>query len=574
MATVKVQQNVGGYSGTMDTYIRGGRPNTQYNTAVSVLSDGSDSAGLEIQGLLSFANLFGSGPGQIPLGSTITSATLTITLSDGTNNPIRFYRMNENWTAYPTMTWNAFGNGIQTNGVEAMATADATVASSLRGNLAINVMSSLQAWSNGASNFGWMISSGGADGFVFSSSEGAFAPVLTVNFEAPTAPTKALSVVETLGTTHVAEGGVSDAILIALTAAPTSTVTITISTSGPGDISVPVSVLTFTTANWATQQTVLLNAINDSLVEGSERHTITVTASSLDSGYAGLTSGVGITVADNDVALPTALSPFVVAVRNTSLYTAGDPSAVPGSGDPSGIAWVPGLDVLFIVDSEHDESPYFSPRNLFMTQRDGTFLGSASMTAFTFEPTGICYNLNNGYLYVTDDDTGRIYLVDPNNPTAAVGSIYVRPWGLNDIEDPVYNTQNGNIYFLDGDQRKLIEMTETGQLVDIVTMALPINGPEAMAYDPTHNVFYMAGGATRGVIYQVDTNGNVLGSFNILNTYLNNGIKPRIKGLEIAPSSNPNDGGRLSLYAVDYGLDQILDGRWFEIDLYHDWPIV
>ena len=79
MTTVTIQQNVGGYTGTIDTYLRESKPTTQYTAATQVYADGADSAGAEIQGLLSFASIFGDGPGQIPFGSTITSATLTLT---------------------------------------------------------------------------------------------------------------------------------------------------------------------------------------------------------------------------------------------------------------------------------------------------------------------------------------------------------------------------------------------------------------------------------------------------------------------------------------------------------------
>ena len=38
--------------------------------------------------------------------------------------------------------------------------------------------------------------------------------------------------------------------------------------------------------------------------------------------------------------------------------------------------------------------------------------------------------------------------------------------------------------------------------------------------------------------------------------------------LELAPSSDPNDDpGKLSLYVADYGVDQVSDGRLFEINL-------
>ncbi len=571
MTTLTVQQNVNGYTGTTDTYIRGSKQNTSYINAATVFSDGSDSSGAEIQGLLSFSNLFGNGPGQIPLGSTITSATLTVNMSDGTNSPIRFFRMATDWTTFPALTWNAFGGGIQTNGTEALTTADVTLSGAARGNVNINVLTSLQAWASGASNFGWMLASGGSDGFEFSSAQGTSAPILTVTYEAPVGAQKGISLQQSGGTTVVVEGGADDTLVIALTAAPTSDVTITIFSTGPDDISIPVSTLTFTSVNWATQQTVILSAIDDALIEAAETYSITVTASSLDTDYQGMTGGVGVIVGDNDTTVPEELSPYLVAVRNASLYTAGDPTLRPGCGDPSGIAYVPGLDVLYIVDSEHDESPYFSPNNLFVTTRDGTFLASFSMASFTREPTGIAYNPFNGYLYISDDDARRIFVVDPNNPTVALGSIDVRPMGYTDAEDPEIDPVTGHIYFLNGLTRKLVELSATGTFVGEKTFDSVIADPEAMAYDPSHDVFYIAGGATRGVIYQVDRDGHVLDSFDLLNSSLNNGAKPKIKGLELAPSSDPNDGDRMSLYAVDYGADQKMDGRWFEIDLYHDW---
>lgn len=570
MTTVTIQQNVGGYTGTKDTYIRESRPTNSYGSAAAVFADGSDISGAEIQGLLSFSNIFGDGPGKIPLGSTITSATLTLTMSDGTSSPISFYRMAQNWTGLAT--WNSWGNGIQTNGIEALSTADLTLAGLGPGAQSIDVMQSLQAWSNGATNFGWMLSSGGTDGFSFSSASGTSAPVLTVTYEAPIPPEPGLTVIETGGTTVVAEGGAGDMLLIALRSAPTSDVTITITTTGTSDLNIVQTVLTFTAANWQTQQTVALSAINDRRIEGTETFTVTMTATSADATYDGLSSNVAVGVTDNDE-LPTVLSPAVVAIHDTALYTAGDASSRPGMGDPSGIAFVPGLDLLYIVDSEHDESPYFSQTNLFVTTLDGTHVGSFSLRGFTREPTGIRYNPADGLLYITDDVNERIYTVEPTNPTVVIGVINLQPLGITDPEDPVIDPTTGHIYMLDGASRQFFELTTTGALVDVTTLPAAITDAEAMAYDPLRDVFYIASAATRGKIFQTDSDGQILASFDLLNSYLNpiTGAKPKIKGLELAPSSDPNDGDRMSLYACDYGADQVMDGRLFEIDLYHDW---
>ena len=142
-----------------------------------------------------------------------------------------------------------------------------------------------------------------------------------------------------------------------------------------------------------------------------------------------------------------------------------------------------------------------------------------------------------------------------------------------DPEDPVIDPTTGHIYMLDGATRQFFELTTTGALVDVTTLPAAITDAEAMAYDPLRDVFYIASAATRGKIFQTDSDGQILASFDLLNSYLNpiTGAKPKIKGLELAPSSDPNDGDRMSLYACDYGADQVMDGRLFEIDLYSDW---
>ena len=803
MTTVTIQQNVGGYTGTTDTHVRASRPTREYGNAGTVSVDGADSSGTPIQGLLSFANIFGDGPGQIPLGSTITSATLSVAVSNGTGNPVSFYRMAQDWTAMASWTWNSFGAGIQTDGTEALSTADVTVSGLGTGTQTINVMSSLQAWADGAANFGWLLSIGGTDGLAFSSANSTSAPVLTVTYDAPppppgldvvetggttvvteggaddtllialrSAPTAdvtitisttgtddisivqtvltftaanwqtqqtvllsaindslveapesftvtltatsadaaydglssvvtvgvtdddvappppGLDVVETGGTTVVTEGGADDTLLIALRSAPTADVTITISTTGTDDISIVQTVLTFTAANWQTQQTVLLSAINDSLVEAPESFTVTMTATSADIGYDGLSSNVTVGVTDNDVpapppglnvvqsggttvvteggagdtfvfalnsaptsdvtitltttgtndisiaqtvmtftaanwqtqqtvllgaindsliegpesfavtmtatsadagynglssnvtvgvtdndSYPTVLSPAVLNIRNTTLYTAGDASSRPGCGDPSGIAYVPGLNQLYIVDSEHDETPYNSQTNLFVTTLAGTHVGSFSMRAFTREPTGIAYNKFNGLLYISDDDARRIFVIDPTNPTVLISSINLAPYGILDAEDPEIDPVTGHIFLLDGSARKLVELTETGAFISATTLPSAILDAEALAYDPIRDVFYIGSGATRGTIFQTDREGHILATINLLNTYTHpeTGSKPKIKGMELAPSSDPNDGDRMSLYVCDYGSDQVMDGRVFEVDLYYGW---
>jgi hypothetical protein len=45
----------------------------------------------------------------------------------------------------------------------------------------------------------------------------------------------------------------------------------------------------------------------------------------------------------------------------------------------------------------------------------------------------------------------------------------------------------------------------------------------------------------------------------------------KIKGLEYAPSSDPNDGNAMSLYVADYHSDQVNDGHLYEVHLGNGW---
>jgi len=190
----------GVYSGTKDTEVRrdGANATTNFATATTVLIDWPDAGGTnDTQALLRFNSMFGSGAGQIPLGAKIVSAVLHV----NTTNPGdggEFHRMLVDWQ--DTVTWNtATGGiyngqaGIQADGAEAVAAFDSSAGiDTLDQDVPqtpndIDVTRDLQAWSNGATNFGWAILpwSNGTDGWEFNQSENATIsnrPKLTVQW--------------------------------------------------------------------------------------------------------------------------------------------------------------------------------------------------------------------------------------------------------------------------------------------------------------------------------------------------------------------------------------------------------
>ena len=184
------QGDVHGYTGTVDTYIDAALGSQALVTPIVV--DGSPVEHV----LLRFDGIFGAGTNQIPPGSTIVSATLTLRVGDVSNdqstNAVNFHRLLHGWdaadvwAAYGVSPWNASG-GIQNDEVDAVSTADATATMSTANTAySVDVKTSLQAWAAEAgSNFGWVILPTGSDGLRLVSAEGttaAYRPLLTVEY--------------------------------------------------------------------------------------------------------------------------------------------------------------------------------------------------------------------------------------------------------------------------------------------------------------------------------------------------------------------------------------------------------
>ena len=171
-SSASFQQGTNSYASAADTHIDAALPTTSNSTsATSVVAGGAS----EKQGLLRFNNIIGSAGGQVPANSKIISAVLQLRVTDGSAQTFNVHRMLRDWTA--TTTWNGWpthGNGIQRNGDEALALADATLsAPALNGLLSIDVAKAVQAWADGEANYGLCIvaASTSTDGFSYASAD-------------------------------------------------------------------------------------------------------------------------------------------------------------------------------------------------------------------------------------------------------------------------------------------------------------------------------------------------------------------------------------------------------------------
>ncbi len=180
LPTLTFSQGLAGYSGTQDAEIHSmALADTPLGAALQMRSD-LDNNGVA-QSLLRFDNIIGSGTNQIPFGSRVLSATLTLHQADP-GSAVNLHRMLVDWNQ-STATWNSLLEGITANDEEARIIPDATkLADATNGRIDLDVTASVQAWVSGQPNFGWALLATGTDGWDVSTSESGVstAPLLTI----------------------------------------------------------------------------------------------------------------------------------------------------------------------------------------------------------------------------------------------------------------------------------------------------------------------------------------------------------------------------------------------------------
>lgn len=178
----------GVYNDASDTWIVSARVNENNSSHVRLDIDLSPNFN---QSVIRFDDILGPNPGQIPYGVTVDSAIFTLYAYDSGDTRLP-ERMLGDWDA-TTLTWsNAMlgGNtqgGIQRDGVEATADA-ASFSGGGSGYRNMDVTAIVQAWSDGAPNYGMALLEWSSDGLQSASSDAATIgqrPLLTVTYTIP-----------------------------------------------------------------------------------------------------------------------------------------------------------------------------------------------------------------------------------------------------------------------------------------------------------------------------------------------------------------------------------------------------
>ncbi|MEG4073763.1 DUF4347 domain-containing protein, partial [Microcoleus sp. Pol14C2] len=216
--------------------------------------------------------------------------------------------------------------------------------------------------------------------------------------------------------TTATEAGTNGTYSVVLKSQPSDPVTITLTT---GDQIQAIAPLTFTPDNWNVAQTVTVQAVNDTSVEGAHSANLTHIVSSADTNYNGIVvPGVTVAISDNDVAPPpppkppvgtSTLSPYQIDLKTGTITGAPNPfiSLVNTPTDSNADSWLEAVAKInfdgkikkakFIV--EYDKAPSGWTVNLGDSASNDGYGGDATTQSRDAE-----MNIVNGNMSVFGND--------------------------------------------------------------------------------------------------------------------------------------------------------------------------
>ncbi len=244
----------------------------------------------------------------------------------------------------------------------------------------------------------------------------------------------------------------------------------------------------------------------------------------------------------------------------------------PSSPDPSGIAYIPGEDILLIVDGEVDEMPaLFTGKNVFGVTRTGSLAYTRTTLPWSYEPTDVAYNPHNGHLLYSDDDKKKINEVN-QGPDGVHGTsddilttFLTSAFNSMDPEGLTYDPASGDLFIVDGVNNEVYRVNPGPNGIfdgipaksgdDVVTqfdtLALGIQDPEGIDIDASSGNLVLTG-KSNVLLYEVTTSGSLVKTFDLSAA---NGRK--LAGVAIAPGSI--DPAVASYFIVDRGVDNDSD---------------
>ncbi len=278
----------------------------------------------------------------------------------------------------------------------------------------------------------------------------------------------------------------------------------------------------------------------------------------------------------------------LVQVINSALFT-------PASPDPAGIAYLSDSNTFLIADSEVDETTGagFHDVNLWEITPTGTVVAVGNTLDWPpidtiMEPTGLSYDVATGTLFVSNDDTRRIYVVKRgvdgvfgtvDDIISQINTANIIQTPNSDTEDPAFDPATGHLFFLNGQETQVYRLDPVNGIFG--------DGDDTFTYfdfgSPTAtDAEGLSINVANGTL-MIGTNGRRILEFTkdgtLIRTIQANTITglQSISGLAMAPASDGS--GNINFWVVDRGVDNDTDptendGEIFELTLPNAAPFI
>ncbi len=164
------QNGVDQYVGAIDTEIWALAPTTFLESNPNASSD-ADNDGGESQVLIRFDGIIGDGPNKVPRGARVIFARMFVSAFDQ-GSTVNLHRMLVPFSR--SATWNSMVDGVSADGFEASRHKDSFTFGKIAANsstIVFDVTDTVQAWSSGQANHGWVFINTAGNGWDFYASE-------------------------------------------------------------------------------------------------------------------------------------------------------------------------------------------------------------------------------------------------------------------------------------------------------------------------------------------------------------------------------------------------------------------
>jgi sugar lactone lactonase YvrE len=283
-----------------------------------------------------------------------------------------------------------------------------------------------------------------------------------------------------------------------------------------------------------------------------------------------------------ELSLTAAVAPAASSFSSSLVHTVNTAAWDKPSPDPSGLAYLPGKNRIMVSDGEVEETvggvTNFEGANVWETTFGGDVLRTANVSKvqptvvpMSNEPTGVAYDPGQDLYYFSDDSQKAVFRLNPGadhvvgTADDSWNSFGVSTFGDGDPEGIAYDTAHSRIFVADGVNAEVYQYTTTGSLVSHFDVAsLGVQDPESVEYNPVSGtLFVLSNRASGPIVVETSLDGTLIQTINVVAA---GARKPA--GLAYAPASNGS--GAFRFYVADRGVDNDsnpneIDGKIYEL---------